>query len=38
MDILDDPNTTTTTDYDSGDSVGVDYVYEGKKCSYGKST
>jgi hypothetical protein len=38
MDILDDPNTTTTTDYDSGDSVGVDYVYEGKKGTDRKST
>lgn len=32
MDIRDDPSTTTTTtDYDSGDSVGVDYVYEGQR-------
>lgn len=31
MDTRDDPNTTTTTDYDSGDSEGVEYVYEGKK-------
>ncbi|KAK3898040.1 hypothetical protein C8A05DRAFT_38387 [Staphylotrichum tortipilum] len=32
MDIPDDPSTTTTntTDYDSGDSEGVDYVYEGQ--------
>ncbi len=30
MDIPDDPSTTTTntTDYDSGDSEGVDYIYE----------
>lgn len=30
MDIRDDPRSTftTTTDYDSGDSLGVDYVYE----------
>ncbi len=32
MDIPDDPsNTTTTTDYESGDSEGVDYVYAGQK-------
>ncbi|KAK4102830.1 hypothetical protein N658DRAFT_325994 [Parathielavia hyrcaniae] len=31
MDIHDDPSTTTTTDYDSGDSAGVDYVYEQQK-------
>ncbi|AEO61098.1 hypothetical protein MYCTH_2310964 [Thermothelomyces thermophilus ATCC 42464] len=33
MDPRDDPSTTTTTtDYDSGDSVSVDYVYEGERC------
>ena len=31
MDTRDDPSTTTTTDYDSGDSEGVDYVYEGQR-------
>ncbi|KAL1835927.1 hypothetical protein VTJ49DRAFT_5863 [Mycothermus thermophilus] len=31
MDMRDDPNTTTTTDYDSGDSAGVDYVYASRK-------
>ncbi|KAK4143516.1 uncharacterized protein C8A04DRAFT_12252 [Dichotomopilus funicola] len=32
MDPHDDPSTTTTTtDYDSGDSVSVDYVYEGQR-------
>ncbi|KAK4150959.1 hypothetical protein C8A00DRAFT_45752 [Chaetomidium leptoderma] len=38
MDIRDDPSTTTTTDYDSGDSDGVDYVYEGKKGTDKRST
>ncbi|KAL2121772.1 hypothetical protein VTJ04DRAFT_2227 [Mycothermus thermophilus] len=31
MDMRDDPNTTTTTDYDSGDSVGADYVYPSQR-------
>ncbi|KXX77384.1 hypothetical protein MMYC01_207212 [Madurella mycetomatis] len=32
MDMHDDPSTTTTTtDYDSGDSEGVDYVYESQR-------
>lgn len=32
MDPHDDPSTTTTTtDYDSGDSVSIDYVYEGQR-------
>ncbi|KAK4039566.1 hypothetical protein C8A01DRAFT_46977 [Parachaetomium inaequale] len=38
MDIRDDPSTTTTTDYDSGDSVDIDYVYEGQKGAERKST
>ncbi|KAK3298119.1 uncharacterized protein B0H64DRAFT_370651 [Chaetomium fimeti] len=39
MDIHDDPSaTTTTTDYDSGDSVRIDYVYEGRKGTERKST
>ncbi|KAL2015191.1 hypothetical protein VTK56DRAFT_6078 [Thermocarpiscus australiensis] len=33
MDTRGDPSTTTTTtDYDSGDSEGVDYVYEWQRC------
>ncbi|KAK4200113.1 hypothetical protein QBC40DRAFT_201185 [Triangularia verruculosa] len=31
--IQDDPNVTTTTDWDSGDSDSVDYVYEGNRRS-----
>lgn len=39
MDIRDDPSTTTTTtDCDSGDSEGVDYVYEGQKREERKRT
>ncbi|KAH6855341.1 hypothetical protein B0I37DRAFT_54334 [Chaetomium sp. MPI-CAGE-AT-0009] len=38
MDIQDDPSaTTTTTDYDSGDSVPIAYVYEGQKGTEKKS-
>ncbi|GAB1312397.1 hypothetical protein MFIFM68171_02607 [Madurella fahalii] len=38
MDTHDDPSTTTTTtDYDSGDSEGVDYVYEGQRCAEKKT-
>jgi len=40
MDFRDDPSiaTTTTTDCDSGDSEGVDYVYEGQKTDERKRT
>ncbi|KAK4125171.1 hypothetical protein N657DRAFT_357908 [Parathielavia appendiculata] len=38
MDIRDDLSTTTTTDYDSGDSEGVDYVYEQRKTAERKAT
>ncbi|KAH6628756.1 hypothetical protein F5144DRAFT_324045 [Chaetomium tenue] len=39
MDTHDDPSaTTTTTDYDSGDSVIIAYVYEGQKATERRST